>query len=137
MAPYPSAFSNFTYTKQIRFMMGTSILLASSRQTFAFARDGALPFSSFIYKINPYTQTPVNAVWFATFIGYLIGFLAFAGPVAVGAVFSLGVGGQYIAYTIPIAARFVFENDFKPGPFSLGRAVCPLSSFSLLAHLLT
>ena len=36
-------------------------LLASSRQTFAFSRDGALPFSKYMYRINSYTKTPVNS----------------------------------------------------------------------------
>jgi len=36
-------------------------VLAFSRQAFAFSRDGALPFSSYMYRINSYTKTPVNS----------------------------------------------------------------------------
>lgn len=39
---------------------------------------------------------------------------------AIGAVFSLGIAGLYLAYLIPIAARWLGGEDFKPGPFSLG-----------------
>ena len=95
-------------------------MIASSRQTFAFSRDGALPGSKYLYRINSITGTPVNCVWFGAFVGYLLGLLAFAGQAAIGAIFSLGVAAQYTAYTIPIASRFIFKNDFKPGPFSLG-----------------
>lgn len=42
--------------------MGSSMVLAASRQTFAFSRDGALPFSSILYRINKTTKTPVNTV---------------------------------------------------------------------------
>jgi len=105
----------------VQFMMGTSILLASSRQTFAFARDGGLPFSRIIYRINPYTKTPVNGVWIAAFTALCLGLLAFAGASAITAIFALGIAGQYCAYSIPIVSRFIFKNNFKPGPFYLGK----------------
>lgn len=73
--------------------------------------------------MNSYTGTPVNTVWFCCVISVLLGLLAFAGEQAIGAVFSLGVVGLYTAYSIPIAARFVFKNDHKPGPFDIGRWV--------------
>jgi len=111
----------------VQFMMGSSILLASSRQTFAFARDGGLPFSSLICRVNRHTKTPVNGVWFAAFVSLLLGLLAFAGSSAVSAIFSLGVAGQNLAYSIPITARFAFQNNFKPGPFYLGRFGLPVA----------
>lgn len=94
--------------------------ICASRQIFAFSRDGALPFSSLLRQINPHTQTPINAVWFAVCIALLLGLLSFAGPVAIGAIFSLGIAGLYLAYLIPIAARWLGSEEFKPGPFSLG-----------------
>lgn len=97
--------------------------IASSRQTFAFARDGALPASRFIYSINKYTGTPVNGVIFAGIVSWCLGLITLAGVQATTAIFSLAVCGQYVAYSIPIAARFLGENSFKPGPFSLGRWV--------------
>lgn len=87
--------------------MGSSIVLSTSRQVFAFSRDGALPFSSVLYRMNDYTKTPVNselyascdaeevpissstAVWFSVFIAALLGLLCFAGEAAIGAVFSV------------------------------------------------
>ncbi|THH11998.1 hypothetical protein EW145_g293 [Phellinidium pouzarii] len=110
-----------------QFMMGSSILLASSRQTFAFARDGGLPFSRFIYRVNPYTKTPVTGVWFAAFIALALGLLAFAGPAAITAIFSISIAGQNVAYTIPIIARFTSKTMFKPGPFYLGKLSLPVA----------
>lgn len=98
-------------------------LTASSRQTFAFSRDGALPLSGFNYRVNAYTKTPVNAVWCTAFMALLLGLLAFAGAAAIGAVFSLAVVGQYVAYSIPISARFLGGQPFKPGQFNLGKFV--------------
>ncbi|KAG6844512.1 hypothetical protein H0H87_006337 [Tephrocybe sp. NHM501043] len=51
------------------------------------------------------------------------GCLAFAGEQAINAVFAMSIVGNYIAYAIPIAARFIGDNDFKPGPFNLGTLV--------------
>ncbi|EPQ50384.1 APC amino acid permease [Gloeophyllum trabeum ATCC 11539] len=112
----------------LQFMMGTSILTVASRQSFAFSRDGALPFSRFLYRIHPSTQTPVNCVWFVAFLAALLCLLSFAGAAAVGAVFTLNAAASYVAYCIPITARYVFENDFKPGPFSLGRWGFPVAA---------
>ena len=59
----------------------------------------------------------------AAFVSLLLGLLAFAGPAAITAVFSLGVAGQNVAYSIPIAARFFSKDTFVPGPFFLGNQV--------------
>lgn len=73
--------------------------------------------------MNRITGTPVNAVLFDGAMALLMGCLAFAGDQAINAVFALSIVGNYIAYSIPIAVRFLGENDFKPGPFDLGRFV--------------
>ena len=57
----------------------------------------------------------------------LLGLLAFAGPSANSAIFSLAIAGQYTAYSIPILSRFLGGRPWTPGPFSLGRFVSPPS----------
>ena len=111
--------------------------MTSSRQVFAFARDGALPFSGWIYYMNPTTRTPIHGVIFAALVSWCLGMLGLAGANAVTAVFALAVVGQYMAYVIPISARFAFENDYKPGPFTLGKYVSVYSIGIELAELLT
>ncbi|CUA75899.1 putative amino-acid permease PB24D3,02c [Schizosaccharomyces pombe 972h-] [Rhizoctonia solani] len=112
--------------------MGSSIVLSTSRQVFAFSRDGAMPFSSMLYCMNDYTGTPVNTVWFSVIIAALLGLLAFAGDVAIMAVFSISVIGLYVAYIIPIGARFVFnEGNFTPGPFTLGPFGLPVAAIAI------
>ncbi|KAG8686042.1 GABA-specific high-affinity permease, partial [Ceratobasidium sp. 395] len=108
--------------------MGSSIVLATSRQVFAFSRDGAMPLSGWLYQMNSFTKTPVNTVWFSVLIAALMGLLGFAGDAAIGAVFSISVIGLYIAYTVPIAARFIFKgHNYKPGPFNLGAFGLPVA----------
>jgi amino acid transporter len=42
-------------------MMTASILFPASRQAFAMARDGALPFSKYLYKIDTWSGTPTRS----------------------------------------------------------------------------
>ncbi|KAF9006941.1 amino acid transporter [Cyathus striatus] len=116
----------------VQYMMGSSMLLAASRQTFAFSRDSALPFSNWLYRMNGYTKTPVNTVWFDAILALALGLLVFAGDQAINAVFAISVTGLYIAYAIPIVARFTGDNDFKPGPFNCGILSLPIAVVSVL-----
>jgi len=75
--------------------------------------------------MNSFTGTPVNTAWFVVAISTLLGLLSFAGAQAISSIFALSVTGLYVAYAIPIAARFIFKNNFKPGPFNLGIFVSP------------
>ena len=77
-------------------MMGSSMVLAASRQSFAFSRDGALPFSKWLYRMNSFTGTPVNTVWFVAVFSILLGLLAFAGDAAINAIFAISVTGLYV-----------------------------------------
>ncbi|EST09539.1 Amino acid/polyamine transporter I [Kalmanozyma brasiliensis GHG001] len=104
----------------VNFMMGASMNLASSRQIFAFSRDGALPFSGWVYRINSYTLTPVNSAWWSAAVSAILCLLGLVNAVAVGAVFSLSVIGASIAYTIPIVARLLAPHRFIPGVWYLG-----------------
>ncbi|KIJ18187.1 PF00324 AA_permease [Paxillus involutus ATCC 200175] len=115
----------------VQYMMGSSMVLAASRQSFAFARDGALPFSSILYRMNSFTGTPVNTVWFVAGIAIILGLLAFAGSEAINAIFAISVTALYVAYAIPISARFIFNNNFKPGPFTLGVFSLPVAIISV------
>ena len=45
----------------VQYLMGLSILVAASRQMWAFSRDGALPFSSFFRPIVSLTQKLSNS----------------------------------------------------------------------------
>lgn len=106
----------------VQFLMGLSILVATSRQTWAFSRDGALPFSSFFRPISPkFGYIPLRTIWGCALLAAILGLLSLIAPAAAQALFSLAVAGNNLAWAIPIFARVVWgQHKFKPGPFYTG-----------------
>ncbi|KAI0659058.1 amino acid permease-domain-containing protein [Cubamyces menziesii] len=116
----------------VQFLMGANALMVASRQLFAFARDRAAPFSRFVYRVNRRTGTPVNAVWCCAFVALLLGLLVFAGPATYSAIFGVALLGQYTAFSIPMAARFLGGKRWHPGPFDLGRFGLPVAILAVV-----
>ncbi|KAL9130292.1 MAG: hypothetical protein Q9175_007061 [Cornicularia normoerica] len=103
------------------FSMGQGCMVAASRVTFAYARDDCFPCSWWMKRVNKYTHTPVNAVWFNTSLGILMTLLVFGGPLAAGALFSIAAVAAFVAFTIPIFIRVFFVGSkFRAGPWNLG-----------------
>jgi len=113
----------------VQFLMGLSILVAASRQAWAFSRDGALPFSTFFRPISAkFGYIPLRTVWGCVFVALVLGLLTLIAPAAAQAVFSLAVAGNNLAWLIPILARVVWgQSKFKPGPFYTGRFSIPIA----------
>ena len=106
----------------VQFLMGISIIVAASRQTWAFSRDGALPFSTFFRPISQrFGYIPLRAIWGCAFLAAVLGLLTLIAPAAALALFSLAVAGNNLAWGIPIFARVVWgQRKFVPGPFYTG-----------------
>lgn len=106
----------------VQFLMGLSILVASSRQAWAFSRDGALPFSRIFRPISrKFGYIPLRTIWGCVCLAAILGLLALIAPAAAQALFSLAVAGNNLAWGIPIFARVVWgQSKFKPGPFYTG-----------------
>ncbi|KAG5636078.1 hypothetical protein H0H81_009198 [Sphagnurus paluster] len=124
------------------FCMGTDLAaLYASPQPMAqiffnsFGRTGTLALWAFVVIVH-YTRTPVNTVFFDGLLALVLGLLVFAGDQAINALFAISVVGLYIAYAIPIAARFMGKNTFQPGPFSLGIFSFPVAVIAVLFMLL-
>ncbi|KAF8347229.1 amino acid transporter [Amanita rubescens] len=114
------------------FIIVQQYLTATSRQIFAFSRDGGFPLSSWLYHIDHRVYAPVRCVWFAVVVAFLLGLLAFAGPNAIGSIFSLAVVSQYMSFIIPITARHLGGENISPGPFHLGIFSLPVSVIAVL-----
>lgn len=120
--PQKTAMAILALTIICGFSMGQGNMIAASRVTYAYARDDCFPLSNLWKKVNPYTQTPVNAVLINTTLSILMCLLILAGEVAIGALFSIGAIAQFVAFAIPITIRVFFVgNRFRRGPWHLGR----------------
>ncbi|HEU5036321.1 MAG TPA: amino acid permease [Nocardioides sp.] len=102
----------------------TACLTSASRMTFAFSRDGAIPGSSWLSKVNAESRVPANAVVFVGVIGILITLPALKSiggvPIAFYAVVSVAVIGLYLAFLIPIWLRWRMGDAFQPGAWTNG-----------------
>lgn len=108
----------------VQWFMGLSICVAGSRQSWAFSRDGALPFSSILKVVNAKLGVPIRALWFMCIVAMIIGLLCLVDTAATNAIFSLCVASNALAWFLPIFARAFFNIDtFKPGPFYMGEKV--------------
>ncbi|KAF2716583.1 amino acid permease [Polychaeton citri CBS 116435] len=129
VVPKRTAMAVLALTVIAGFAMGQGCMIAASRVTFAYARDDCFPLSSQWKKVNPWTKTPVNAVWINNLIGILLLFLIFGGEVAIGAIFSIGACAAFVAFTTPIFIRVFFTGKrFRPGPWNLGRFSIPIGA---------
>ncbi|KAE9403316.1 putative amino acid permease [Gymnopus androsaceus JB14] len=109
----------------IAFFCCTLGMVASvSRLTWAFSRDGGLPFSPFFAYVSPHYNVPVRSICFVVVAVMLLSLINIASTIALDAILSLNILALYLSYLIPIGLllfkRFRKEQiDF--GPFTLGR----------------
>ncbi|KAA0024663.1 amino acid permease [Antrihabitans cavernicola] len=112
---------------------GYASVTSASRMLYAFSRDGAVPGSK-IWSSLSSKRVPVNAVLFIVFFAFLLSMLVPAAnaPTAYYAATSVAVIGLYIAYGIPILLRLRHGENFKNGPWNLGRWYRPIGIVALL-----
>ncbi|KAK3820541.1 MAG: amino acid permease-domain-containing protein [Linnemannia elongata] len=104
-----------------QFFCGSALTLASSRMVYAFARDGALPMSKRLHKLNK-EKSPVAAVWFNIAFCFVLGLPYIWSETAYSAIVSVNTIASSISYLIPILCRIILaRSTFEPGPFNLGR----------------
>ncbi|KAJ5900095.1 hypothetical protein N7495_004839 [Penicillium taxi] len=94
------------------------------RTIFAFSRDRMLPFSNVWTKINPWTGTPIYAVWISVFFCIAINLIGLGSYTAINGIFTLCAIALDWSYCIPILAKLMF-GKFERGPWHMG----PLSPY--------
>ena len=118
----------------IQFLIGLSLIVAASRQSWAFSRDGALPFSKFFRHVSKRIQyQPVRMVCGIVAVSIVLGLLCLIDSVAANALFSLFVASNYLSWGTPIFCRLVWSQDrFQPGEFYTGRFSKPISTVAVV-----
>ncbi|KAH8665711.1 amino acid/polyamine transporter I [Tricladium varicosporioides] len=102
---------------------GCSAMMAMTRMAYAFSRDGALPGSILFSKINPYTNTPVNAVWLCVLFCSVMSLIGIGSTLTIVAIFNITAPALDFSYALVILARNIYSHRiaFNPGPFTLGK----------------
>ena len=95
---------------------------ALARTFFAFSRDRLIPGSKIWTTINPYTNTPIYAVWISVFWCIAINLIGLGSYAAIAGVFNVCAIALDWSYCIPIFCKILFRHRFRPGPWNLGKA---------------
>jgi len=126
------------------FSCGSAIQGAGSRLAFSYARDGALPGSSWISRVNKRFKTPVNALLMGAVVTVLFALLVYVNPGhdkhiwfvtypahvnALVALVSFGVSGIYLSFFLTVIAAIIarYRGWIPEGSFRLGKWGWPVS----------
>jgi amino acid transporter len=127
-----------------QFLCGLATVTSVSRMIFAFSRDGGLPFSKALAKVNPTYRTPVAAIWTGSILCVLFvwftSVITIAGASAYSIVVSCTVIFLFFSFAIPIAlgmAAYGTAKWPKMGPWDMGKGLFMLFAvLSLLSMVL-
>jgi choline transport protein len=99
----------------------TSIMTTSSRMTYAFARDGGLPFSRVFAKVNLKLDVPLYALYLTTALVIIFGCIFLGSSSAFNAIVSASVVALGITYAAPPAINVLRGRKMLPEtrPFKL------------------
>jgi amino acid permease (GABA permease) len=101
---------------------GIGCTTASSRCTWAFARDGAIPGAKWWSKVNTSLDVPLNAMMLCMVVEIILGILYFGSSAAFNAFSGVGVICLTASYATPIAiSLFTGRKQVKTGKFYLGK----------------
>ncbi|KAJ3491279.1 hypothetical protein NLG97_g5625 [Lecanicillium saksenae] len=113
-------FSNFSY------------LAAVSRDLFAFARDGGLPFSSWLAQVDKERKIPTNAYYLSAAVAALLSLIYIGSPVALYAIGSLLCCAMMQCFCFSISCvlwRRIYHPETLPhARFSLGKFGIPINA---------
>ncbi|KAF7505075.1 hypothetical protein GJ744_001294 [Endocarpon pusillum] len=118
----------------IAFAASFGNIASVSRLTWAFARDGGLPFSDFFSLVDPTYRIPVRAIGLVSTVIILLSLINIGSSTAFNAIISLSTVALYVSYIIPISClvlkRFSGEKVVW-GPWTLGRFGPTINVFAL------
>lgn len=107
---------------------------AQARLVFSMSRDNMLPFSRWLAKVNPRTQTPIVALLVFAVVDIAITWYGYLQASAFNTLVGATAIIPYIIYFL-VTAGYAYKRrtlDSIPGAFNLGRWAWPVITFVLL-----
>ncbi|KAF2769384.1 amino acid transporter [Teratosphaeria nubilosa] len=92
----------------------TSIMTTSSRMTYAFARDGGLPFSRFFARVHPRLDVPLESLGLTILVVVVFGCIFLGSSSAFNAITSASVVALGISYGMPVAINCLRGRKMLP-----------------------
>ncbi|KAL4993949.1 amino acid permease-domain-containing protein [Aspergillus recurvatus] len=86
----------------LNFLIAVSVNVAGSRLAWGMARDQALPWSNFFFRINRKLETPLHSTLLVVAAELALGFVVFGSNYAFQAIVSMGNAAIQLGYLIPI-----------------------------------
>ncbi|KAK3680311.1 hypothetical protein LTR37_021346 [Vermiconidia calcicola] len=121
------------------FCLQMNMVMTSSRQLWAFARDKGVPFHTFLAKVEP-NGLPRNSVIVTLVFTGLLSLIIIGSSSAFNVILSFGNAGLYTSYIvilICIVCRRFNGNEFPKTRFDLGRGGLPLNILALIYLVVT
>ena len=111
---------------------------SASRQTFSFARDNGLPFSSWLSTVHPKRHIPANAILASCLTSILLSLITLVSTTAFEAIVSLNVAALMASYIISITSvlyRRIHEPRLLPSArWTLGARGGPVVNVVALVY---
>ncbi|PSS15140.1 hypothetical protein M430DRAFT_142583 [Amorphotheca resinae ATCC 22711] len=109
------------------------VVASVSRLTWAFARDGGLPLSSFFAHIDPKRHVPYRAIGLVCMTVALLSLINIGSSTALSAILGISTTSIVISYIIPISLLILKRLRNEPIPFGswrLGRWGLPVNLYA-------
>ncbi|RKF79827.1 Amino-acid permease 2 [Golovinomyces cichoracearum] len=100
-----------------------ALLAEGARSIYAFARDGGLPFSSYISRVERKRQTPVTAIILGAVVQMIFNSIYLGTVTGFNTVIAIATEGFYLSYAMPLFVRIAsyFNGNYKQmkGPWAM------------------
>ena len=93
---------------------GISIMTTSSRMTYAFARDGGLPFSRYLARVHPKLDVPLESLGLTILVVVVFGCIFLGSTSAFNAIISASVVALGLTYGIPVFINVLRGRKMLP-----------------------
>ncbi|KAF2860122.1 putative amino acid permease [Piedraia hortae CBS 480.64] len=109
----------------------TSIMTTSSRMTYAFARDGGLPFSRILARVHPTLDVPLESLALTVLVVLIFGCIFLGSTSAFNAIVSASVVALSVSYGIPVLINMLRGRKMLPPhrPFRLSGPIAWTANF--------
>ena len=142
--PFINAFTNMgnsgaalalTILLCLLLFVGNSTCVATeSRQMWAFARDGGMPFSKWLSRLSPRYHVPMNAIWVTMFCNVVLCLINLGSNLAFNIIIGISVVGTTATYIISISCLLSARwrgDRLPPARWSLGKFGAPINMFAV------